>query len=93
MGYFLAIVKIVHVLYQACVAGKCIKKTNQSNLAEKFLKYFYRLVSWLTNQLYGKQMSLTKDDNKNYILTLDGRQHKIENESRQLMLFRILGWM
>ena len=94
MAYFLVMVKIVPYMY------KLIKKTNvacpRSLDVEKkrqFLKHFYRLVSWLTNQLYGKQMSLTKDDNENYILTLDGRQHKIENESRQLTLFRILGWM
>ena len=94
MVYFLMIVSILLFAIGKCC--KCIKKKNLDKIAEhnkilQFLKYFYRLVSWLTRQLYGKQMMLTKDDNKNYsILTLDGRRHKIDNKSQ---LTCILGWM
>ena len=80
-----------HVCVRLCVQSKLITCTNTCTYNKYCIwlfKNFYKLVSWMTNQLFGKQMSLDKDDKS--ILTFNGRQHKIENRCQ---LINILVWM
>ena len=82
-----------HVCVRSCVRGKQITFTNTCTYNKYCIwlfKNFYKLVSWMTNQLFGKQMSLDKDDKNYSILTFNGRQHKIKNRCQ---LINILVWM
>ena len=82
--------QMLHVFVRCCMQRTfctCINTCTCNKCCMWLFKYFYKLVSWMTNQLFEKQMSL----DKNYsILTFNGRQHKIENWCQ---LINILVWM
>ena len=90
MALVLMFLHILHIFVRCCMQRTCINTCTCNKCCICLLKYFYKLVSWMTNQLFGKQMSLDENDTNYSILTFNGRQHKIKNRCQ---LINILVWM
>ena len=90
MTLVLMLLHILHIFVRCCMQRTCIYTCTRNKCCICLLKYFYKLVSWMTNQLFGKQMSLDENDTNYSILTFNGRQHEIKNRCQ---LINILVWM
>ena len=90
MSVVLMLLQTLHIFVRCCMQRTCINTCTCNKCCMWLLKYFYKLVSWMTDQLFGKQMSLDENDTDYSILTFNGRQHKIENRCQ---LINILVWM